>query len=951
MSTEHLKRAEVVFEEALSRPIADRAEFVRNRCDGDPLLIDEVMSLLRHAGDSTAFLETPAADVPAAVESEPLPARIGSYVIRELIGAGGMGVVYLAEQENPRRTVALKVMQAGLRSRTMQRRFQVETSLLARLKHPGVAQIFEAGMHEGRPYFAMELVEGRTLIDFAQAEGLSNRERLTLLTQVCHAVQHAHQNGVIHRDLKPGNILVTDEGQVKVLDFGIARSNDPDLAATTLETSPGQLLGTLPYMSPEQLSGDPDEVDTRCDVYAMGVIGFELLTGRLPRDLTDLPLIEAIRVICEEAPAELSAIDRTLRGDLETIIATAITTEKDRRYQSISDLATDITRYLDDQPIVARPATTLYQLRKFAQRNRTLVGGAAVTFLVLLAGIVVTSLLLIRSLRAEARAEHEALKLSAVNQYYRSIFTPFTNRPNPEFVTLQELLDRTALNLDQTFPDEPELRASIQEALGAGYSAFPPTMPLAEQHLGEAMQTQSALLGERHPDTLSTMLSWSNLRERQGRLDEADAYIDRVYGAVMDGIEVDLRSVQLVRRLTEALNQHGRLIESETILRDWIERVGVTFGEEHAFVRQHQLDLAQTLTRSGRDPEVERICRRLVRATPSDGRLKPVHRRATQLLLRSFIFQEKYASVRPYIKQLLDLTPRQQVRPDWSPYPIVDGAAAMLQAHGAYEEAAWVYREALQRLSDLDPRVIGANERSLRRQLARTLHSAGHLDEAAQLFAELLEDDRPLHPADRLRAQVTGDLVGLEMDRDNVQEARRLTQRLADLTRVGNPISPRMLSATADYVRALRRIGETEAGLVELKEAIDRIDARPNADLLLQAELLELLGQLHFELEDFTAAREAAQRVVDMPDEPGILSPRLTTAKLLLGRCLTRLGDLDPAEPLLQTALHELRVERGERDQETQRALDALARLYHATGDDDAAQRYRDRIVRNLDDG
>jgi len=317
------------------------------------------------------------------------PAVIGRYRILRLIGEGGMGAVYEAEQDHPRRTVALKIIKSGMASPELLRRFEQESQALGRLQHPGIAQIHEAGTVDTgfgpQPYFAMELIHGRSPRDYAEANHLNTSERLDLMVKICEAVHHAHQRGLIHRDLKPGNILVDGTGQPKILDFGVARLADSD-ARATLKTDLGQLVGTLAYMSPEQALADPLDIDTRSDVYSLGVILYELLAGRMPYTISK-NLHESIQAIREEDPARLSAVNRTYRGDIETIVAKSLEKDRARRYGSAAEMAADIQRYLNDEPIVARPPSTSYQLRKFARRNRSLVAGIAAVFVVLVAGV------------------------------------------------------------------------------------------------------------------------------------------------------------------------------------------------------------------------------------------------------------------------------------------------------------------------------------------------------------------------------------------------------------------------------------------------------------------------------------------------------------------------------------------------------------------------------------
>lgn len=327
------------------------------------------------------------------------PKQVGHYRIESFIGAGGMARVFLALQEHPRRKVALKIMRAGILSRSALRRFEFESQVLGRLRHPNIAHVFEAGTYRETddpetpevPFFAMEFIPGaRSITEYADQAGLGTREQLELFVKVCDAVHHGHQKGIIHRDLKPGNILVDSGGEPKVIDFGVARSTDSDMAVTTLQTDVGQLLGTVQYMSPEQCLADPTDLDIRSDVYALGVVLYELLCKQLPYDVSKMVLYEATRLVREEPPRRPSTVNRTLRGDVETITLKALEKERDRRYGSADELRRDIQRYLNNEPIAARPPSTWYQLTKFSRRNRALVGAIAAVLLVSLVSTVVS---------------------------------------------------------------------------------------------------------------------------------------------------------------------------------------------------------------------------------------------------------------------------------------------------------------------------------------------------------------------------------------------------------------------------------------------------------------------------------------------------------------------------------------------------------------------------------
>ena len=287
------------------------------------------------------------------------------------------------------------MIRPGTTSSERLRRFEHEAKVLARLQHAGIAQIFEADIADAgqgpQPFFAMELIDGVTLATFIERKSLPVPTILRLFTQVCHAIQHAHQRGIIHRDLKPDNILVDKTGQPKLIDFGVARLADRQIAATQQGTRVGQILGTPHYMSPEQIQADPDEMDTRSDVYSLGVICYELLSGKRPYKLKGLPLERMVQVITQAEPPPLSSINREFRGDLDTIVLKAMEKDKNRRYQSAGDLAADIERYLTDQPIQARPASALYQMRKFARRNKALVGGVVATLMALVLGLFGTT--------------------------------------------------------------------------------------------------------------------------------------------------------------------------------------------------------------------------------------------------------------------------------------------------------------------------------------------------------------------------------------------------------------------------------------------------------------------------------------------------------------------------------------------------------------------------------
>ncbi len=413
---------EELFHAARSRGAAERLEFLRAACGDDLETLSAVQSLLRSSETSDDFLETPAAEWFSPASSAPFPAapgsRIGNYRLIRQIAAGGMGIVYEAVQDAPRRTVALKLLRRGFRCEAAIRRFGRESEVLGRLSHAGVARIYEAGVQdeagESLPFFAMEMLsDALPLTAYANSRAMDTRQRIELFCKACDAVHYCHEQGVVHRDLKPANLLVTPEGQPKIIDFGIAHLQSGTDGSATWHTTGAPLIGSLGYMSPEQISGEAGAVDRQTDVYALGVIAYELIAGRSPHDLADRPPLEAARIIREEDPAPLETVDRALGEDLQTIVATAMAKEKQRRYPSAEALAQDCRRFLRAQPIHARPPSRWYLIALFARRHRALCALGATSAVMLLVATAVSVFFALRAERQRGVARRaEALALT-----------------------------------------------------------------------------------------------------------------------------------------------------------------------------------------------------------------------------------------------------------------------------------------------------------------------------------------------------------------------------------------------------------------------------------------------------------------------------------------------------------------------------------------------------------
>lgn len=539
-------------------------------------------------------------DQPAAVQyapgfrdasgSEP-PLKIAHFRILRELGRGGMGIVYEAEQEYPQRTVALKLVRSVLASSEILRRFEHEAEMLGWLSHPGIAQIYEAGVapsSEGpQPYYAMEIVRGQPLTQFAAENELGLDERLSLMERISRAVHHAHQKGIVHRDLKPSNILVGPHGP-KILDFGIARAIDVDPEASFV-TRTGDLLGTISYMSPEQMSSDPAQLDTRSDVYSLGVLGYELVTGRLPQELNQVPLPEAMRRLRDEDPERPAKLVPGLPSDVETILNKALAKRKEERYSSAEALADDLRRFLDQQPIAAHPPSTFYYVRKFANRNRVLVGAAGAIALVLTVATVISSLAAVGQARAARLAEQRRIEAERQTAVARAI-NDFLNGDllgaiDPDRqgrdVTMLEVLDAAAANVKDRFEDEPLVEAEIRYTIGNCY------MNLGQQELAapffqRTLELREELLGERHPDTITSYNGLGRLMLRLGRHEDAERYLRRCLELRREVLGRDAELTLITQNNLAGLHrQQGRWEEALALYRDAEELAAVAFGPDH----------------------------------------------------------------------------------------------------------------------------------------------------------------------------------------------------------------------------------------------------------------------------------------------------------------------------------------------------------------------------------
>jgi tetratricopeptide (TPR) repeat protein len=981
---ERWRKIERIYHSALEREENQRADFIQQACGEDDSLQREVGSLLAQSEGDESFLEAPALEVaarslamaatvaggPGASIAGAFPAAIGRYRIVRVLGEGGMGIVYEAEQEQPRRSVALKVIKPGFATPERLWRFEHESKALGRLQHPGIAQIYEASTADtgfGRqPYFAMELIRGQSLMAYAEAHQLNIRQRLALTAKICDAVQHAHQRGLIHRDLKPGNIVVDETGQPKILDFGVSRVTESEAQATR-QTDLGQIVGTLAYMSPEQVLADPQEVDTRSDVYSLGVIIYELLSGRLPYDVSRRQLHEAVQTIREEDPTSLSSISRTYRGDIETIVGKALEKDKARRYASAADLAADIQRHLNDEPITARPPSASYQLRKFARRHRALVAGLAAVFVVLAGGIVASTSQAIRANRAgqaalaerdravqaEARTRVErdraaasdqaatrerdlavsaqqmatrernravAAEAQAVQERNRALTEK--QRADDEAATakavnnfLQDDLLAQASASKQARPDsKPDPDLKVRTALdraAAGIEGKFDKQPLVEASIRQTIGTTYRDLGI-YPEAQRQFEAALRLRRRVLSDDHPDTLVS-------------------IRNLATVYHHQGKFGQAEPLYSKVLEVQRRVLGEQHPDTLQSMFDLAVLYQDQGKLAPAEPLFTKVLEVRRRVlGEDHPDTLQSMDSLSWFYQQQGKYVQAEPLVTKAIELQRRVMGAGHPETLLSMNNLASIYRAERKYAQAESLYTEAF----EIQRRVMGEEHRDTMfslNNLAYLYHMQGKYAQAEPLYLKVLEFQRRVLGEEHAATLGTIDnLAGLYQDEGKYAQAGPLFVKALEFQRrtLGEEHADTLRSTTnlASLYATEGEYAQAEPLFTKVLEIRHRVlgDEEPRTlnSMNNLAGLYQMQGKYAQAETLLTKAFEVRRRVLGEEDSDTLASMNgLGT----LYRCL---GRYTQAEPLLTKALEVRRRVLGEDHPDTITSRNDLAALY-----------------------
>ena len=792
---------------ALERDPSQRAAFLDEACSRDATVRAEVESLLSAHGQAGGLSESAlATELPEAAQ---VSRMLGPYRLLQKLGEGGMGQVWLAEQTEPvRRTVALKLIKAGLYDDSTLRRFQAERQSLAIMDHPAIAKVFDAGATaEGQPYFAMEYVPGAAITKYCDEKKLKIRERLELFIRACEGVQHAHQKAIIHRDLKPANILVVaiDGNPVpRIIDFGLAKAVTPYFSGESMNTQAGSFVGTPGYMSPEQADPGIQDVDTRTDVYSLGVVLYELLTGFLPFDAAEwkkLRFEELLRHLREDDPPRpstkvSSALDTSssnaqargtepaqlvssLRGDLDWITMKALDKDRNRRYGTPAEIAADIRRYLQNEPILARPAGAGYRLRKYVRRHRVAVAVAAGLF-VLLAGFAGVQAV---QLRRITRERDRANRIAEFMTNMFKVSNPSEARGNS--ITAREILDKSSKDIDAGLSKDPELQAQMMDLMGRVYEHLG-LFSTAQGLLARAVDIRQRVLGPENPDTLLSMNNLANCLSDEGKFAEGDKFYQKVIDASRRTLGPAHRTtVMAMNNLALNLIDEGHIPEAEKMQREVVEVESRTLGLEHPDTLTSTSNLAVTMRRQSHYADAEKTdrqvlaARRRILGADHPDTLRSVANLALDLQAQQGREAEGEQLLRPALEvQKRILGP---AHPDT--LESMNILASLIGQGGKPAEQEALLRE----LVETERRSLGPEHpKTLRsiNNLGAALEAQGKDAEAAEQFRQVFETQRRLRGPDHYYTLMAmTNLTGTLLNQKRYAEAEKLGREALDIER------------------------------------------------------------------------------------------------------------------------------------------------------------------------
>jgi serine/threonine protein kinase/Tfp pilus assembly protein PilF len=839
MTSERWQHVKSLFERALDQPTAARDVLLDAADEKSPSMASEVRVLLARDALTGSFLKTGSVD--ASEESDFAAGDVVNehYRIVGLLGSGGMGEVWLAEQTEPvRRQVALKLVKAGMNSRDVMVRFESERQALALMDHPAIAKVFDAGATPtGIPYFAMEYVAGVPITTYCDNHRLSTRERLDLFMRVCEGVQHAHQKAIIHRDLKPSNILITevnDKAAPKIIDFGVAKALNQRLTADTMFTRVGALVGTPEYMSPEQANSSSEDIDTRTDVYSLGVIFYELLVGAPPLDLRKVAFDELLRKLREDEPAKPSAkiraqdhaastelarqrhteplaLFRQIRGDLDSIALKALEKDRSRRYDSPSDFAADIGRYLRNEAVLAVPPSAAYRARKFARRYRgALVTGCAFALVLIAAAAI--------SIRQSIRANGEAAEARAVTDFFQNDVLAQasaakqsgpTAKPDPH-LEVRTALDRAAARIAGKFNRQPEVEAAIRATIGQTYMELG-IYPEARAQLERALDLHRRTLGAENPKTLKDLARLGQIARLQGRYPEAETLFERalkIQSKVLGSEHPD--TLDSLHNLGTVLYLQGKYAQAEARLGQVLEIRRRVLGPEHADTVRTMGNLALVYGEQGKYAQTEALDSRILEIERRTlGSEHPDTLRGLTNLATVYVSERKSAPAEALYSEALEI--QRRVLGSAHPDTLITmiGLAGVYTDLSKYAQAEALYNEAL----EIQRRVFGYEHPTTlvcMNNLAEFYTEMGRYAQAEALYSETLEIRRrvlgPLHP---YTLGVANSLARAYAAHGNYAQAETLfSQTLETRRRVLGSEDSGTLNTLSDFASMYQRQGK-----------------------------------------------------------------------------------------------------------------------------------------------